>query len=95
MPGIARPQVSATVLGRVAGAAHRGDHGLGHPERGEHRVEAELGPAPHALDQHDGHHRGAGDREAQRGQVVLGAVGCREQRLVDVGAPGSTVIRAS
>ena len=39
--------------------------------------------ALHPLDQHDGHRRRAGDREAQRAQVVVLAGRVVEQRLVD------------
>ena len=71
----------------VVGRAHGAEAvGLGQAVRGEHDVDVELGL--HAFDEHDGNHRGAGDREPQRGQVVFAALGVVEQRLIDRRRPG-------
>ena len=73
--------------GVVVGAAHRAEPvGLGQPVRGQHDVDVQLGL--HAFDQHDRDHRRTGDREPQRGQVVVAALGMVEQRLVDRRRPG-------
>ena len=68
--------------GVVVGRAHGSEAvGLGQAVGGEHDVDVEFGL--HAFDQHDGDDRGACDREPQRGQVVVAALGVVEQGLID------------
>ncbi len=69
-------------LGRIAAPAHgHGPAGLGQAVGGEDGVEPEL--VAHGLHQLDRHHGGAGHPEPQRRQVVLGAAGIGQQRLVE------------
>ena len=71
-------------LGGVALAAHGdGAGGLGEPVGGEDGGEGEL--AAHAVDQLDRDDRGAGDGEAQAREVVVGAPGMVQDRLVEGG----------
>ena len=59
--------------GVVVGAAHGAETAcLGEPVGGQHDVDVQLGL--HPLDQHHRHDGRAGDREPQRGQVVVAAL---------------------
>ncbi len=74
-------------LGGVGVAAHRGDaRGLGEAVARHDVLERELGA--HAQDHLDGHRGRAGDRQAQRGEVVPVELGVVEDRHVDGGRPG-------
>ena len=70
MPGIARPQVVATVSAESPSRHIVTTTASVMPKAVTTWSIAEL--VAHPLDQHDGHDGGAGDREAQRGQVVVG-----------------------
>jgi hypothetical protein len=66
--------------GVVARPAHRRDHGLGQPVRGQH---LHAQPVADPLDQRRRDGGRAGDREPQRGQVVPPAPGMVEQAGVE------------
>lgn len=74
-------------LGRIAATAHRDDaRALRKAVGGQDGGDLQLAAQP--LDQFQGDHGGAGDHQAQRGEVVPGAGGVVQELLMEGGRAG-------